>query len=904
MEPEFAAARTEVRATGGGVRVWSGVKSRIRSLAERESVEREMDEELRFHVERYAEDLLRRGVGREEAMRRARVEFGGVEKLKEECREASGWQWMEELAQDIRYGLRMLRKNPGFTAVAVLTLALGVGANTAIFSVVYAVLLKPLPYAHAEQLFNVFQEQAQDSSAKTGWSYLNFEELRTGNGVFSAMAGAQQHQLTLTGHGEPAVINTSVVTPEFFSLFGEKPIAGRLFFDEDGKSGAPPVVILGENLWRGLFGADEKIIGSAINLDKVAFTVVGVVPAKFRFPQMTESQQLWIPLVHDPLFGSWMARRGGHWLQVTGRLKPGVSVTRANAELEAISRRLTAEFPAENSGWMSRMIPLQQMIVGNVKTALLLMLGAVGLVLLMACANIANLLLTRATSRTREMAVRTAMGAGRGRIVRQLLSENLVLGILGGGAGIILAYAGVRALTAFMPASLPMGNEARVDAVVLGFGLLLSAVASCAFGLAPALFAAKANVNESLREGDGRSGESGGRRRARSVLAAAEVALAMVLLVVAGLLLRSFSKLLAVDPGFAVQNMVKAEVYLPRTQYATPERWSAFSSELLTRIQAEPGMKNAAVAVPLPLADGFVNLGFEIEGTPPKTAAESRTANYVAVSPEYFQVMGIPLLAGRFIDAHDVMASARVSVISKTLARTYFANQDPIGKRLLFGFPPDGGEAREIVGVVGDVRDVALEQEPRAMMYAPFAQAPLPGAVMIVKSSLSASSVAAAIRRDVQAMDKDLPVTEIAQMADVLRRSVAQPKFRTFLLGLFAAMALVLAATGIFGVISYSVSRRTREIGVRMALGASRREILGMILQETLLLAATGLAVGIPCALGAARLLGHLLFGVSAGDPATLVAVGSALAGVALLAGYLPARRAMRVDPMVALRYE
>jgi putative ABC transport system permease protein len=479
-----------------------------------------------------------------------------------------------------------------------------------------------------------------------------------------------------------------------------------------------------------------------------------------------------------------------------------------------------------------------------------------------------------------------------------------MLGFLGGAAGIMLAYAGVRALRSFMPANLPMGNEARVDAVVLGFGLLLSAVASCAFGLAPALFAAKANVNESLRDGDGRSGESGGRRRARSFLAAAEVALAMVLLVMAGLLLRSFSKLMAVSPGFEVQNMVKAEVSLPRTQYATPEKWSAFSNELLSRIQAEPGIKNAAVAVPLPLADGFVNLGFDIEGTPPKTAAESRTANYVAVSPEYFRVMGIPLLAGRFIDAHDVLSTARVTVISKAMARVYFANQDPIGKRLIFGFPPDGEEAREIVGVVGDVRDVALELEPRAMMYAPFAQAPFPGAVLIVKSSLGASSVAAAIRQDVQAMDKDLPVTDIAQMADVMRTSVAQPKFRTRLLGLFAAMALVLAATGIFGVISYSVSRRTREIGVRVALGASRGEILRMILRETLVLAGTGLAVGIPCALGASRLMGHMLFGVSAGDPVTLVAVGCTLAGVALLAAYWPARRAMRVDPTVALRYE
>ena len=863
-----------------------------------------MDEELQFHVAKYAEDLVRAGVGREEAVRLARVEFGGVEKIKEECRETSGWQWPQELGQDIRYGLRMLRKNWGFTTVAVLTLALGVGANTAIFSVVYAVLLKPLPYANAQQLFNVFQEQKKDSSAKTGWSYLNFAEVRKQNTVFSGMAGAQRHQLTLTGRGEPRVVDTSVVTPEFFSVFGEKPLAGRIFFDEDGRAGAPPVVMLSENLWRGQFGADEKIIGQSINLDQVAFTVVGVMPAAFRFPEITKSEPLWIPLVNDPLFGKWMERRGGHWLQVTARVKAGVSMAQVQTELDAISARLEAEFPAENSGWVSRMIPLQQMIVGDVKTGLLVLLGAVGLVLLIACANIANLLLTRATARTREMAVRVALGAGRGRIVRQLLSENLVLGLIGGIAGVLFAYAGVRALTVLLPASLPQAGDIRVDGVVLTFALALSALASCVFGLAPAFFAAKANVTDSLREGDGRSGESGGRRRARSVLAAAEVALAMVLLVVAGLLLRSFSKLLAVSPGFEVQNMVKAEVSLPRTQYATPEKWSAFAQELLERVQAEPGMKNAAVAIPLPVADGKVNLAFDIEGAPPNSAAESRTADYVAISPEYFRVMGIPLVAGRAFDALDAMNKARVTVISEAMTKAYFAGKNPIGKRLMFGFPPDAGEFREIVGVVGDVRDVTLEQEPVAMMYVPFAQSPMPGAVLVVKSTLGMANVAGAIRKDVQAMDKDLPVTDVAELSEAMMTSVAQPKFRTYLLGLFAAIALLLAATGIFGVVSYSVSRRTREIGVRVALGASSGEIFAMVLRETLLLAGAGLVAGIPCALAASRLVGHILFGVTPSDPVTLLVVALILAVVAALAGYIPARRATRVDPMIALRYE
>jgi len=445
-------------------------------------------------------------------------------------------------------------------------------------------------------------------------------------------------------------------------------------------------------------------------------------------------------------------------------------------------------------------------------------------------------------------------------------------------------------------------NAIRVDNFVLGFALLLSATASCAFGLAPALFAANSNLQSSLREGGGRSGESRSRRRARSFLAAGEIALAMVLLVGAGLLLRSFSKLMSVSPGFDAQHLVKADISLPRFQYSTPQQWAAFSDELLARIQAEPGLEDSAVAVPRPIVDGFINLGLDIVGNPASSASAS--ADYVSVSPDYFRVMGIPLLSGRLFDRRDILSSHRVTIISKTMARLYFPNQDPLGKQLRFSFPPDSGAAREIVGIVGDVRDIALGQDPGPMMYVPYAQAPFWGANVVVKSALSPSSVAAAIRQEVQKIDKDLPVTEVAMMPDIIETSVAQPRFRTFLLGLFAAMALVLAATGIFGVISYSVSYRTNEIGIRVALGASRGSILRMVLRETLVLTFAGMALGIPCALAASRLLGHMLFGVSVNDPATLASVIFALAAVATLAGYVPARRAMSVDPMVALRYE
>ncbi len=579
-------------------------------------------------------------------------------------------------------------------------------------------------------------------------------------------------------------------------------------------------------------------------------------------------------------------------------------MAQAQAEMDAISGRLAGEFPAENKGWAIRLVPLQKEIVGDVKTALLVLLGAVGLVLLIACANIANLLLARATSRTREIAVRTALGAGRTRIIRQLLSETAVLGLLGGVAGIALAYWGVKALSWLVPSSLPQLNPIRIDYFVLGFALLLSAIAGVAFGLVPAMFAANADIQNTLREG-GRTGESRNRRRARSVLAVAEISLAMVLLVTAGLLLRSFARLTSVSPGFDSRHIVKADVSLPQFQYSTPQQWATFSEELLARIQSNAGLQDSAVAVPRPIVDGQVNLPFDIAGKPPLSSGESRTADYVSISPDYFRVMGIPLLAGRFFNAHDISSAPRVSVISEAMARLYFPDQDPLGKQISFGFPPgSSGVMREIVGIAGNVRDVNLGQNPGAMMYVPYAQSPFGGANLVVKSTLSTSSVAAAIRQEVRRMDKDIPVTDVAEMPELIDASVAQPRFRTSLLGLFAAMALVLAATGIFGVISYSVSRRTNEIGIRVALGASRHTILGMILRETLALTFAGLAVGLPCALAAAHLVGHMLFNVSANDPATLATVAFALAAVAALAGYIPARRAMRVDPMAALRYE
>lgn len=877
----------------------------LRALFRGGQVEDELNEELRAYVEMAIDEKMEQGMSRKEAARAVRLERGSLDGAKETVR-AAGWEsFVETCWQDLRFALRMLRKNPGFTCVAALTLALGIGANTAIFSVVYAVLLKPLPCAHSEELLNVFQRSQEVTGL--GWSYPNFDELRQQNHVFSTVAGAQRHQLTLTGRGEPLVVNTAVVTEDFFLMFGVRPIAGRIFFPEESKRGAASVVILGENLWRGSLGADPNIVGSSIDLDKRSFTVVGIMPASFRFPlfpAVTEAPQIWIPLVQDPLFGSWTERRAGHWLQVTGRVKPGVSMFQVQADLEVFAASLAREFPAENEGWFVRTAPLQEMIVGNVKPALLVLLGAVALVLLIACANIANLLLTRATSRAREMAVRTTLGASRARIVRQLLGETLVLGLLGGVLGVALAYCGVQVLVALIPAEVPIVNPIRVDSFVLVFAVALSAFASVVFGLTPAFVMANSSLQVNLRDGGARSGESRGGRRARNVLASAEIALAMMLLVAAGLFLRSFAKLTAVDPGFNVQHMVKAEIALPRAQYSTPEQWINFSDELLRELRSGPGITDSALALPAPLADGSVNLAFDIVGRPQLSAAGSGSADYVAVSTGYFGTMGIPLLSGRLFNERDAMPSPKVTVVSKALARAYFPNEDPIGKQISFSFPPDPGIPRQIVGVVGDVRDASLGDDPKPMMYVPFAQSPFPGAVLVVKSSLDASSVAGAIRQDVAKIDKDLPVSDIASMPDVVKSSLAQPRFRTFLLGIFGTIALVLAATGIFGVISYSVACRTHEIGIRVALGASRRAILRLISYETLLLVSAGLVGGGLGAFAASQVLSHLLFGVSAGDPVTLVCVAMALTGVAALAAYVPARRAMSVDPMVALRYE
>ena len=635
-----------------------------------------------------------------------------------------------------------------------------------------------------------------------------------------------------------------------------------------------------------------------------SFTVVGILPASFRYPDGAPHQDVWIAVAQDPLFGPRMSQPGARVLVGIGRIKPGVSLTQAQAEMNTLGARLAKQFPAEDSGLTIRIQPYRQVVVGNVKSALLILLGAVGLVLLIACANIANLLLSRATSRGREIALRIALGAGRARIVRQLLTESGLLGLLGGFAGVLLAAWGVWSLRPFLPSEVIQISSIHVGGSVLAFTLLLSLAAALAFGLAPALLATPSNLQTNIKEGGERTGHRGS-QHVRSFLAIAEISLAMVLLVAGGLLMRSFALVTSVNPGFDPKNVIEAEVSLPQFQYSTPQQWTAFSNELLARLHAQPGLRDSALAAPLPMdRQGEANFEFNIVGNPPLPPGKSTTADYATVSPDYFRVMRIPLLRGRFFSEQDSPSNPNVAIISETLARRYFPNQDPIGRQMRFGFPPDSNVSREIVGVVGDVRDEALSRKPGPMMYVPFAQAPLYGGEVVVRSSLSASSVAAGIRQAVHSIDKDLPVTDVESFPDALGASVAQERFRTLLLSSFSGIALILAAVGIFGVISYSASQRTHEIGIRMALGAQQRDVLRLILGQGAKLALLGLGVGAVAALLLTRLMAGLLYEVSATDPLTFGAVAIVLLGVAVTACYIPARRAMRVDPMVALRHE
>jgi len=807
---------------------------------------------------------------------------------------------MKGLARDVRFAIRTLRKSPGFAAVALATLALGIGANAAIFSVVDAVLLRPLPYADPGRLVVAYQTLPSQGVTSNGVSYLNYLDWTKARSV-ERLGAVRMHDYTLTGAGEPALVAAGTVTANVFGLLGTAPLLGRGLVDADDSAEAAPVAVLTEKLWRDRFGGDPAVVGRAVRLDERVFTIVGVMPSRFRTPPDVPPADLWTPLSQDPIFDDLRQKRGGHYLTIVGRLKDGASLEQAQAELKTIADGQARQFPKENEGWSVRLVPLAESFVAGVRTALLVLLGAVALVFLIACANVANLLLARSGARAREVAIRTALGAGRGALVRQFLAESLVLGTAGGALGLSLAAATTKALRAWLPANLPRVADVALDLRVLVFGLVVSLGAAILFGLVPALHAARPDLASGLREGSAGAGEGAPRRRLRNVLVVVETALSFVLLVGAGLLARSFVRLQEVPLGFDPARVLTAGMSLPRAQYARPEQWRNFYTTLVDGLSKEPGVELAAASLPLPLYGAGLNFAFKIDGRE-EASGSDLTANYTASTPEYFRSLGIRLMRGRLFTERDSADAPKVCVVSAAFAKQYFPGENPLGRRLVFGFKES--VAREIVGVVADVKRDGQGAPSKPEMYVPFAQEPWWAAYVLLRTSGDPMRLSAVLRRHVRALDPGLPVESVQPMTQMVADSVAQARFRTTLLAMFGAAALVLAVVGIYGVLSYSVGRRTREVGIRVALGAGRGDVLRLVVSEGLLLTGLGLALGAAGAVVLTRFLSTLLFEVGRFDPLTYAAVAAVLAGSGLLACWIPARRAMRVDPVVALRAE
>jgi putative ABC transport system permease protein len=807
---------------------------------------------------------------------------------------------MNDFLADLRFGARALRKSPGFTAVALVTIALGVGANTAIFSVVDAILFKPLPFPEPERLVAVFQTLPTRGVAQNGVSYPNYADWASRARSFEDIAAIRMHDYTLTGGGDPSLVAAGTVTSNLFRMLRVRPLLGRGLAESDDAPGAPSVAVLGERLWRSRYGADPSIVGKSITLDDLPCTVVGVVSASFKTPPENPPEELWLPLSHDPVFGDLKQRRGGHYLRTIARLKKGVSIGQAEAELATIQGALDREYPKENEGWGVRLVPLAGSLVGGVRTGLLVLFGAVALVFLIACANVANLLLARASARAQEVAIRTALGAGRGRLVRQLLTESLVLGVAGGAFGVGLAFAGLKALKAWLPADLPRASEIRLDAPVLLFALGASLLAAVVFGLVPALQASSTNLSDTLKEGSLGAGESGARKRLRGLLVVGETGLSFVLLIGAGLLGRSLLRLQQVPLGFDPERVLTSGISLPRAQYAKPERWISFYGRLVERLKTKPDVEGVTAVLPLPLSGGGLNFAFTIEGRSSEKSGSDLSANYTAATPDYFRVLGLSLLRGRLLTPADTAAAARVCLISSAFAKRFFPAEDPIGKRLVFGF--SAPVAREIVGIVADVQRDGLATPSKPEMYVPFEQEPWWAAYIAIRTRGEPGPVAAALRDEVRALDPSLPLADIAPMTQIVYDSVAQPRFRTSLLGLFGALALFLAVIGIYGVISYDVGRRSREIGIRLALGASKGDLLRLVFRHGLALTGVGLAAGLAGAVMLTRQMASLLFELSPMDPATYAGVALLLLLAGALACWIPARRALRVNPNLVLR--
>jgi putative ABC transport system permease protein len=810
---------------------------------------------------------------------------------------------MNSLLKDLRYGIRMLAKNTGSTLVAVLALALGIGANSAIFSVVNAVLLRPLRYKDPAHLVVIWETKLSKGIFQEFVSPPDYRDWIEQQRVFDQVAALRAQPAVLTGGQLPERVETALVSPSAFELLGVKAALGRTFFSEEDQPGRNRVAVLSYGLWQRRFGGDSGILGKAVIVDGNSFTIVGVTPPDFRL--LDTPSELWMPYTLD---AKELSQRGFHTLRVIGHLKTGVSQEQAAAEMRSIAGRIEQQYGDTNSGWSTKIVGLQDQLVGDIGPTLWTLLGAVVFVLLIACANVANLLLARAGSREKEIALRTALGANPGRLVRQLLTESVLLGLAGGLVGLALAAWSVSILEQFGPSNLPRLEEVTIDWRVLAFTLSMSVLTGIVFGLAPALSSVRSDLNSILKtSGRGTTG-SRSRARWRNTLVVSEIASCVVLLAGAGLLIRSFARLESVNPGFRPDHVLTMQIALPETRYSG-QKIALFYQQLVERLHALAGLQYAGIARNLPLSGNDASLNFVIENRPVQSSAEQSRAKYRAANADYFAALGIPLVRGRYFDRTDGEKTPGVVIINNAMARRFWPGEDPVGKRMKAGF--DGSQWCTIVGIVGDVKHTGLDAETNAEMYYQYLQVPpeLMGFVegtmtLVLRTQAEPNSMVAAVRGEVQKLDSDLAVFNVKSMQDLVGGSLAQPRFRTMLLGVFAGVALILAATGLYGVIAYAVTQRTNELGVRMALGAQKSDVLKLVVGEGAQLAAVGIGIGLVVALPLMRIISRLLFGVNAADPVTFGATALVILLVTVAASYLPALRAIKVDPVVALRSE
>jgi putative ABC transport system permease protein len=813
---------------------------------------------------------------------------------------------METFWQDIRYGIRMLLKAPSFSIVATIALALGIGANTAIFSVVNAVLLRPLPFANPEQLMNVWETDSIRGYVRGAASYPNFVDWREQNHVFDRMASYHDNDFIMTGRGDSTRLRGAVVNADLFPLLGVAPVIGRGFLPDEDKPGeGGRVVLLSQGLFQKRFNSDPNVVNQSMVLDGKNYTIVGVMPNAFQFPIQNDPVELWTTVALDregkePI----TEERGAHYMNVIARLKPGVSKQQAQAEMTSISARLEQQYPDRNLHRSSGVEPTLEALVSDIRPALLILLGAVGCVLLIACANVANLLLARAMVRHKEMAIRSALGASRMRVVRQLLTESVLLSLTGGALGLVLAVWWSDLLVALGKENIPRALQVGLDWRVLAFTFVVSVLTGLIFGLVPALHSSKTELTESLKEGGRGSGEGARRNRIRGALVVSELAVAVILLVGAGLLIQSLWRLRQVSPGFESENLLTLEVGIPEVKYPTNKQ-ARFYQELVARVESLPGVRSASAVIPLPLSGNMFRISFETEGRP-VAKGDQPSADFFAIEAGYFKTLGVPILKGREFNERDNDKAPGVVIVNQAFARKFFPNEDPIGKRIKPGISTLETDPvmREIVGVVSDVRNRNLSSELRPGYFLPVEQIPFNQMTMVVRTTSDPHSLITAIQNEVHSMDPELPVFNVKTMEEYISATVAAPRFNATLLVLFAAVALVLTIVGLYGVMSYSVAQRTNEIGIRMALGAQTRDVLRLIVSQGLKLVLLGLVVGLIGAFALMRVIASLLFGVTTKDPLTFAAVAVLLGFVALLACYIPARRATRLDPLSALRYE